>query len=73
MCIPVCFCCVLVHSSAFRTVLCRKNAGCSTFFSLQLERTGTASTFMKYDTDNHITYFLCILDAEKKHTETHVA
>ncbi|CAI9552830.1 unnamed protein product [Staurois parvus] len=39
-------------------------------FSLQLERAGTASTDVNYDIDNHITYFLYILDAEKKATET---
>ncbi|CAI9616944.1 unnamed protein product, partial [Staurois parvus] len=33
-------------------------------FFLQPKRTGTASTDVNYD--NHITYFLCILDAEKK-------
>ncbi|CAI9558842.1 unnamed protein product [Staurois parvus] len=34
-------------------------------FFLHPERTGTASTDVNYDIDNHITYFLCILDAEK--------
>ncbi|CAI9596391.1 unnamed protein product [Staurois parvus] len=33
MWVPVCFLCVLISSSAFCTVLCRKNAGCSTFSS----------------------------------------
>ncbi|CAI9575760.1 unnamed protein product, partial [Staurois parvus] len=32
----------------------------------------TASTDVNYDIDNHITYFLCVLDAEKKATEAHV-
>ncbi|CAI9610017.1 unnamed protein product [Staurois parvus] len=41
-------------------------------FFLQQERTGIARTGVNYDIDNHITYFLCILDAEKKATETHV-
>ncbi|CAI9578722.1 unnamed protein product, partial [Staurois parvus] len=47
------------------TVLCRNNAAYSVFF-LQPERTGIASTDVNYDIDNHITYFLCVLDGEKK-------
>ncbi|CAI9601306.1 unnamed protein product, partial [Staurois parvus] len=38
-------------------------------FFLHLERTGTASTDVNYEIDNHITYFLCVLDADKKQLE----
>ncbi|CAI9540491.1 unnamed protein product [Staurois parvus] len=46
------------------TVLCRKKCSFYFFFLLP-ELTGTASTDVNYDIDNHITYSLCILDAEK--------
>ncbi|CAI9563039.1 unnamed protein product [Staurois parvus] len=72
MCIPVRF---LVCSSAFWCVpvqFCAEKMQHVLLFFLQLEHTGTASTDVNYDLDNHITYFLCSLDAEKKATETHV-
>ncbi|CAI9588883.1 unnamed protein product [Staurois parvus] len=66
MCIPVHFWSVPVGFLCVPVQFCAEKMQHVLLFFLQLERTGTASTDVNYNIDNHITYFLCILDAEKK-------
>ncbi|CAI9585132.1 unnamed protein product [Staurois parvus] len=56
----------LMRFTAFQYSSVHKKMQPVLLFFLQPERTGTASTDVNYDPDNHITYFLCVLEAEKK-------
>ncbi|CAI9624321.1 unnamed protein product [Staurois parvus] len=72
MCVPVHFLCIFDVFYCVPVQFCAGKMQSVLRFFLQPERTGPASTDGNSDIDNHRTYFLCILDAEKKATETHV-